>query len=217
MTLEPIDPPESPYVKIPQQKRSREKFLAIVNQAKRLFSEKGVQQTTIQEIAEAAGVSVGIVYQRFDSKESLLLYLFEEVKQEISQFTLTNTNSPHETLEAAIHLVCNTYAQNRAYFKALLVESHQFTPLLKQVASALDLGIKLLSQSLERNGLKAKQAKRIATFTLRQVMAMNDQLLIFGDLTPGKDCRTTNALIAELKISVLAYADSVQGGNEKKA
>ena len=210
MSLNRSDRIESPYVNVPQQKRSREKFLAIVQQAKRLFSEKGVQQTSIQDIAEAAGISVGIVYQRFNNKESLLLYLFEEVKLEISQFAPFNTSTPQETLETAVDLVCRTYAENQAYFKALLVESHQFSPLLEQVAEAVELGIQLLARSLESNGIKAKKARKIAAFTLRQIMAMNDQLLIFGDLIPGKDIRTFNALVTELKVSVLAYAEAVR-------
>jgi AcrR family transcriptional regulator len=51
---------------------------AILQAAERLFREKGMQQTTIDEIAELADVSVGSVYFHFKSKEALYLALVEQ-------------------------------------------------------------------------------------------------------------------------------------------
>lgn len=46
--------------------------------ARPLFAERGVQRTTIDDIAAAADVSVGTVYFHFQSKEGLYLSLVEE-------------------------------------------------------------------------------------------------------------------------------------------
>jgi AcrR family transcriptional regulator len=51
---------------------------AIKDASSKLFYEQGVQRTTIDEIAEAAGVSVGSVYVHFGSKDALYLALVEE-------------------------------------------------------------------------------------------------------------------------------------------
>jgi TetR/AcrR family transcriptional regulator len=46
--------------------------------ARPLFAERGVQRTTIDEIANAADLSVGTVYFHFQSKEGLYLALVDE-------------------------------------------------------------------------------------------------------------------------------------------
>ncbi len=51
---------------------------AIGTAASALFFEQGVARTTIDEIADAAGVSVGSVYVHFGSKEALYLKLVED-------------------------------------------------------------------------------------------------------------------------------------------
>lgn len=51
---------------------------ALISAASRLFAEQGVERTTVDEIAEAAGVSVGSLYVHFGSKDSLLLTLIDE-------------------------------------------------------------------------------------------------------------------------------------------
>lgn len=45
----------------------------IVSAARKLFSEQGFHQTTIKEIAQAAGISAGLVYQYVREKEDILL------------------------------------------------------------------------------------------------------------------------------------------------
>lgn len=60
---------------------------AILDAASRLFFERGLQRTTIDEIAEAAGVSVGSVYVHFGSKEGLYLALVEHAVELSEQYT----------------------------------------------------------------------------------------------------------------------------------
>jgi AcrR family transcriptional regulator len=45
----------------------------IVRAAVKLFSERGYYNTTIQQVARAAGISTGLVYQYFRDKDDLLL------------------------------------------------------------------------------------------------------------------------------------------------
>ena len=50
---------------------------AIVDGAMRCFAQKGYEQTTIRHIAAEAGISAGLMYHYFDSKEALLQAVFE--------------------------------------------------------------------------------------------------------------------------------------------
>ena len=68
-------PPPTPRKKDGRRERTAK---AISDAASALFFEQGVARTTIDEIADAAGVSVGSVYVHFGSKEALFLALVED-------------------------------------------------------------------------------------------------------------------------------------------
>lgn len=59
-------------VRIPKQDRSIETKKAIMETAKRLFSEKGIHNTNSNEIAAEAGVSIGSFYAYFADKNEVL-------------------------------------------------------------------------------------------------------------------------------------------------
>ena len=59
----------------PKQERSRRTLNAIVRASLELLSEGGLEGTTVQEIVDRAGRSVGSFYARFAGKADLLRYL----------------------------------------------------------------------------------------------------------------------------------------------
>lgn len=65
-------------IRIPTQKRSIEKRNKIIEKGFELICEKGYYNTTTPEIADAAGVSTGIIYQYFTDKKDILI---EGIKQ----------------------------------------------------------------------------------------------------------------------------------------
>lgn len=50
----------------------------LIDLALQLFSEKGWENTTIKDLAEAGGVAPGLFYHYFESKEELLFAVFEK-------------------------------------------------------------------------------------------------------------------------------------------
>jgi AcrR family transcriptional regulator len=50
----------------------------------RMISERGYDATTLREIAEEAGVSVGLLYRYFPSKQAVIVALYDELSQEFS-------------------------------------------------------------------------------------------------------------------------------------
>lgn len=65
--------------KQPKQKRSRELVDSLVDATARVLAERGLDYVTTNHIAEAAGVSVGSLYQYFPDKESLVEALLERL------------------------------------------------------------------------------------------------------------------------------------------
>lgn len=62
-----------PLRKLPQQERSRALVGAILDGAERSLAKVGYDRATTNRIAEAAGVSIGSLYQYFQDKEAIVL------------------------------------------------------------------------------------------------------------------------------------------------
>lgn len=70
---------ESPHVHPPRQERSRRTLERLVEAARSLAAEEGIEAVTVARVVERAGSSVGSFYARFDGKDDLLRYLEERV------------------------------------------------------------------------------------------------------------------------------------------
>ncbi len=62
-----------------RQREREERYQTILRAAESLFAKEGYHQTSINQIADLAEVSVGTVYFYFKNKEDLLVQLFEEI------------------------------------------------------------------------------------------------------------------------------------------
>lgn len=62
-------------VREPKQRRSMQKKQLVIDTARELFCKTGYYNTTTNEIAKAAGVSIGTLYSYFTDKERILLEL----------------------------------------------------------------------------------------------------------------------------------------------
>jgi AcrR family transcriptional regulator len=57
---------------------------ALVNAARRLFTERGFASTSLDEIVADANVTKGALYHHFQGKEDLFAAVYEEVQREVS-------------------------------------------------------------------------------------------------------------------------------------
>ncbi len=72
-----------PLTEQEQQRRRKEIFEASVH----LFLEKGFNETSMREIAEAAGIGKSTLYDYFKSKDEILISYFEDEIQELTERT----------------------------------------------------------------------------------------------------------------------------------
>ena len=61
----------------------RERILA---SAAKVFVTKGIEKTTIRDVAEEADISAGNIYRYFESKDSLVLTLMKKLEKSLKEF-----------------------------------------------------------------------------------------------------------------------------------
>lgn len=101
--------------------RDPEADVAILRAALDLFIERGVEGTSIEQIAKRAGVGKLTVYRRWSSKEDLLPQAIEElVAQDVPWPTDEEiaASSPYELVEAALEAAASTATDAR--FRGLI-------------------------------------------------------------------------------------------------
>ena len=106
------DLPPEPVQKRSLEKRSRLKLAALA-----LFSEKGYERTSIEDVAERAKLAVGTFYQHFRSKRQLLLALMDELLEKLSRLELRPTGG--QDVRAGLHaLLSRAFSEDLRYLGA---------------------------------------------------------------------------------------------------
>jgi AcrR family transcriptional regulator len=101
----------------PSQQRSRKKRARLLSAGLRLFGEHGYERTSIDQIAERAGLAVGSFYQHFRSKRQLLLALMDELLEKLSGLELSPGGSGD--VRAGLHgLLARAFAHDLRYLGA---------------------------------------------------------------------------------------------------
>lgn len=105
----------------------------ILDTAIRLFAANGYHRTSTSDIATAAKVSKGLMYNYFKSKDEMLLAIVEQANQ--SMFTIADTMTPHVSYVKTLRKFLDTYAHNLKTNKEYL--SFQLSLLLQPDLKAI--------------------------------------------------------------------------------
>jgi len=126
--------------------------MKILKKARELFSKKGFDATTVDDIAEASGVNKALIYYYFQNKSGLyseiMSGLFDAIYNEVEQSSKQLTSSMHK-LEVFVDTYTQ-YANKNPYFPALLLRelSDSGSHLPKEMFSSMRKVYALLSQIL---------------------------------------------------------------------
>lgn len=127
--------------KKPQQERSRQMVETLIEATARVIAQRGLDGTTTPNIAEAAGVSVGSLYQYFDGKEALVAALLEKMVGDLtqildSQASLAAQLSLRDTVKTALTLTVNFMHSNEGLYLELARNWHRLP--VNSVADVLE-------------------------------------------------------------------------------
>lgn len=138
--------------------------LQLIEVARGLFAERGFEATSIEEIAQRAGVSKPIVYEHFGGKEGLYAVVVDremETLLEMVTSSLTRNRSLYRIQQVALALL--TYVEERTDGFRILVrgdstassDATTYSSLLNDAISQVE---HILAGDFERRGFDPKLA-----------------------------------------------------------
>ncbi len=150
----------------------------ILKASLKLFSQKGIRETTIKDIAKEVGITEGAVYRHFESKEEIVLGLFKQYSEEFYNKLLNATKSGdsyEERFKNTTKAFISFCFKNPSAFKYLNLfhylrpeDIKHFSPLPK------DAIWNLIEEGIDQGILKVKKEYALAVFvgTLERIFLL---------------------------------------------
>ena len=150
-------------IREPIQKRSIEKKEKIIKAGFELICEKGYYNTNTAEIAKAAGVSTGIVYQYFKDKHDILVEGIKRYASEIFYPMLNVTSNikiDKNNLDTILRNMINTFIENHKLSQVAHEEIMAMTHSDKEIAEFFQQNEMAMTKNISRilvdNGFDSK-------------------------------------------------------------
>jgi AcrR family transcriptional regulator len=130
--------------KLPKSKaqfeRSRQRSIATIKRtALELFAQRGYHHTSVQDIADAAHISKGLLYNYFENKEALLMEIMMDafaIARQLHDEALAHDDDPCEQLRYLTEHSIGWIKSNMQYWRLLISLSFQaetIQPLLPKI------------------------------------------------------------------------------------
>ena len=128
-----------------------------------LFAEKGFKNTTVRDIADAAGILSGSLYHHFDSKESMVDEILRSFQEELFgkyDAILTGDEDPRARLEEAVRVsfeAIDTHGHEVAIFQNeadFLGGQERFSYLAERNRQSREVWMTLLRQGVDSGALR---------------------------------------------------------------
>lgn len=197
-----------------RQARSRDTEDRIVAAARDLLRKRGMEAVTMQEIAVRAGVSIGGLYARFPSKDSLAAFLADRrVFEELERESAIMIDDDDATIEQIVRRYLTTaaalYRKNRSVLRAVYVATRAGTD------EALRARVREFNQALHRRLRMAILARHediehprpevAVGLAILQMMATLREVVLFGQPVNDLVKLSEGELIDELTRSFTSY------------
>ena len=158
-----------------RRKGTKEKILEA---SLRLFSEKGIRETTIKDIAKEVGITEGAIYRHFKSKEEIVLGLFSSYSEELYNrlISVVKEEAPYmERFYKAVETFLSFAFENPSAFKYLNIFHYLRAEDIKGFDELpKDALLGLIEKGIEENFIKIRKEYALAVFvgTLERVFLL---------------------------------------------
>ncbi|APE33573.1 TetR family transcriptional regulator [Nocardia mangyaensis] len=158
--------------------RKRRTMDVLLRAAEEVFRDRSIEDVTVEEIAERAGVAVGSIYNHFGSKAGLRAAVVEralEVDRSFIDMAFTPDRTPVQQLYAVAEQYLQFYLQYPEYFRMLAfpAEPGQYTAgrelserMAKQIDAQNDRMVVAIQAAIDAGVARPVDAKKVAVVLL---------------------------------------------------
>lgn len=174
--------------------KKEEKKQEILTQAMKIFSRNGVKNTTMEEIAEGAGIGKGTIYEYFRSKEDIFAEAFGRYMEHLDESIakrLYRVYDPIEKVKAVLSGFVEMMKDTHVDFIAIMVEFWAEGVQSKQRAPAFDLkkayeDNRVMLASILQEGITAGSIRPMnASLTASLILGSIDGLMLQWFIDPN--------------------------------
>ncbi len=191
----------------------------IVACARKLFSENGFEKTTTRDIAEAAGVAAGTVFNYFPSKEALAMTIVDEALDEAAvefESRLRGDETLDEALFAHVAVGLRHLAPHRNYVDEVLETA--LSPFAREAAceQAQQFRVSHLEtvrELIASRGLPTTQAPSAMTMHLYWTLYLGVLSFWAADESPNRE-DTLVVLDQSMRLFVESLSSESKNGRE---
>ena len=171
-----------------------ERYRAILQAAERLFVEKGYHTVSVEQIADAAGVSKGLIHYHFNSKEQLLVWILKDMLDKlfanldaIAQSVESSKTKISKAIIAYLDMVHSWSGLMRiAFFEEALTEEtkRNFVSLAEKNVMTL---IGLVEEGIAKGEFRMVNSRMVANLITGAILeVMRETVLQNREIKPGE-------------------------------
>jgi AcrR family transcriptional regulator len=197
--------------KSPSQARSRATVATLLEAAARVFASRGYAGATTNHIADAAGVSVGSLYEYYPNKDALLVALVDAHITEgqalldaVAARVLSPSCSLRDAVACLVEAMIDLHARDRKLHRVLFEE----TPLPPRVRRRLEDAERTMAERLSRYlagrpEVTVPDEDLAATILVQTIEALTHRLVIHGEPAehPAQEAEMVTLITAYLTAS----------------
>jgi AcrR family transcriptional regulator len=160
----------------------------LIATALKLFVDKGITETTIRDIAGAAGVAEGTLYRHYESKDALAWDLFITnylaFAQELDRVQ-GEQSAVKGKLEAMIHKFCQFFDEDPVMFSYLLLSQHaQLKKVTPEMTTPVSVLLDVVAAGIKQGEIAA-QDPQVATAMVLGVVLQVAIFKVYGRIEPS--------------------------------
>jgi AcrR family transcriptional regulator len=167
-----------------QAKRRHEIFHEVVN----IFLKKGFQETSMREIAEAAGLGKSTLYDYFKTKDEILIYFFEDQLNDLTadaqKIAVQNCPADKRLQQVLERYVENSQA-NKSLFLKLSIASQRLKPESQKGIQRKRYAYQDLVKALIEEGIREGVFRKVNSLLAARLLVSGVAPVIFGSRPTG--------------------------------
>lgn len=170
--------------------QSEIKYNRLMEKAEELFTGLGYKAVSMDQIAEAAGISKMTIYKYFSSKEELFLSVLQSITEKTYKDLEDRVKSVDGTLEKIDILLSFTMEYTKQYSFAFYKDIMDTTYIAEKMMQEKKKMSNILFQNIIRNGIERGEIRNVdETFIATMLIALIDGLggSVFDKITCKKE------------------------------